>query len=70
MARPSFSLDRQRRLNIEPKAGGMLMFQHDRLIQEGATVVQGVKLAVRIDLPYEWVSKKVKSGEPGWSVRN
>lgn len=64
------SQDRQRRLNVEPKAGSVLIFQHNRLVHEGAKVEQGVKLAVRMDLLYEWVNKKAKSGEPSWGVRN
>lgn len=55
------SWDRRRRLNVDPKAGMVLIFQHDKLLHEGSMVDQGEKLTVRTDLIYEWVNKKKKA---------
>lgn len=52
------SRDRKRRLNVEPKAGSVLIFQHANLLHEGAMVEEGLKFTVRLDLIYEWVNKK------------
>lgn len=52
------SKDRKRRLDVNPKAGSVLIFQHSGLLHEGAKVERGLKFTVRMDLLYEWVNKK------------
>lgn len=59
------SKDRKRRLDIDPKAGSVLIFQHRRLLHEGAKVEQGVKFTVRTDVLYEWVNKKKRTQDQG-----
>jgi hypothetical protein len=49
------SSDGKRRLDVNPKAGSVLIFQHSRLRHEGATVTQGTKYTVRSDIFYEEV---------------
>lgn len=49
------SEDESRRLEVNPRAGCVLIFQHKDLIHEGSKVRKGVKLAMRTDLFYEWV---------------
>ncbi|KAI6778097.1 uncharacterized protein J7T54_001517 [Emericellopsis cladophorae] len=50
------SLDRKRRVDVEPRAGSVLIFQHENLLHEGAEVKEGVKFAMRTDVLYEWVA--------------
>ena len=52
------SRDRTRGVNVDPKAGSVLIFQHEGLLHEGAKVESGVKYAVRMDVIYEWVDDK------------
>ncbi|KAL6857479.1 hypothetical protein ACO1O0_004915 [Amphichorda felina] len=49
------SRDKKRRVNVNPKAGGVLIFQHEGLLHEGAEVKAGVKYTMRTDILYEWV---------------
>jgi hypothetical protein len=49
------SKDGKRRLDVNPKAGSVLIFQHRKLLHEGATVTQGQKYTVRMDILYELV---------------
>ncbi|KAI9162966.1 hypothetical protein HJFPF1_04561 [Paramyrothecium foliicola] len=49
------SRDRTRRLDVDPKAGSVLVFQHKNLVHEGAAVGRGVKYTMRTDILYEWV---------------
>lgn len=51
------SRDGERRLDINPKAGTVLVFQHKRLYHEGAVVEQGQKFTVRMDILYEWIKR-------------
>jgi hypothetical protein len=47
--------DGKRRIDVNPKAGSVLIFQHEGLRHEGAEVISGVKYTVRSDVFYEWV---------------
>jgi hypothetical protein len=42
-------------LDVDPKAGRVLVFQHDNLIHSGDNVLRGVKFTMRTDLMYERV---------------
>lgn len=57
------SRDRKRRLDINLKAGSVLIFQHSGLLHEGALVEKGEKYTVRTDIMYELVKDQKK--EPG-----
>jgi hypothetical protein len=54
------SRDEKRRVDVNPKAGSVLIFQHDELYHEGARVTSGVKFTVRMDVLYELVDEVVK----------
>ncbi|OAR01887.1 hypothetical protein LLEC1_08061, partial [Akanthomyces lecanii] len=47
--------DLTRRLDVDPKAGSVLIFQHDRLLHEGDEVLSGIKYTMRTDVLYRWV---------------
>lgn len=47
------SSDETRKLDVDPKAGRMLIFQHRRLYHSGDDVVKGTKYTVRTDIMYE-----------------
>lgn len=47
------STDEKRRLDVNPKAGRVLIFQHQRLYHSGDDVRAGVKYTVRTDIMYE-----------------
>lgn len=49
------SRDRKRRLDVNPKAGSVLLFQHRGLLHEGAVVTAGTKYTIRTDVIYEYV---------------
>ena len=49
------SRDKTRRVDVNPKAGSVLIFQHEGLLHEGAEVKKGVKYTMRTDILYEWV---------------
>ncbi|KAM0213937.1 hypothetical protein ACHAQD_009150 [Fusarium lateritium] len=52
-------LDRKgNRVDVNPKAGSVLIFQHAGLYHEGALVKKGTKYTVRTDILYEWVPDK------------
>jgi len=55
---PFFSPDETRRLDVHPKAGRVLIFQHYRLVHSGDDVRTGTKYTVRMDLLYEFVPKE------------
>jgi hypothetical protein len=44
------SYDGERRVDVNPKAGRVLIFQHDGLYHSGDDVVQGVKMTMRADI--------------------
>lgn len=49
------SQDRERRVDIDPRAGSVLIFQQRGLLHEGTVVEKGVKYVMRMDMVYEWV---------------
>ena len=49
----------KRSIDVVPKAGRVLIFQHKTLLHSGADVSRGIKITLRTDMMY----KKV-SGEP------
>lgn len=48
------SRDRTKRLDVNPKAGSVLIFQHPLLLHEGAEVIEGTKYTVRTEIMYRW----------------
>ncbi|CAH0038008.1 unnamed protein product [Clonostachys solani] len=52
------SWDKQRRIDVNPKAGSVLVFQHKGLLHAGNEVLKGEKFTVRTDLLYKWVEDK------------
>ncbi|KAI1370496.1 hypothetical protein F4677DRAFT_350626 [Hypoxylon crocopeplum] len=46
------SSNQERRLDVDPKAGRVLIFQHRRLYHSGDDVKQGVKYTMRTDIMY------------------
>lgn len=50
------------KLDVFPKAGRVLLFQHKDLLHSGADVMQGVKYTMRTDLMY---ALRKDSGRPG-----
>jgi hypothetical protein len=53
-----FSLDAKRHLDVAPKLGRVLIFQHAGLVHSGEEVHGGVKYTMRTDLMYERVAKE------------
>ncbi|KAI1874060.1 uncharacterized protein JN550_002639 [Neoarthrinium moseri] len=47
------SSDEKRKLDVDPKAGRVLIFQHRRLYHSGDDVKSGTKYTVRTDIMYE-----------------
>jgi hypothetical protein len=43
------------RIDVEPKPGRVLVFQHEGLVHSGDDVLEGVKYTMRTDLMYERV---------------
>jgi len=62
-----YSTDLQRRFDVDPKAGRVLIFQHKRLLHAGDEVSAGVKFTVRSDLMYQIEEKvgeeRIREGE-------
>ncbi|KAH7316895.1 hypothetical protein B0I35DRAFT_469352 [Stachybotrys elegans] len=56
------SPDGKRRIDVNPKVGSVLIFQHSRLLHEGATVTQGQKFTVRMDILYELIRQATAAG--------
>ncbi|KAL7796078.1 hypothetical protein V8C37DRAFT_414371 [Trichoderma ceciliae] len=48
------SRDMKRRLDVNPKAGSVLIFQHTSLYHEGAEVIEGTKYTMRTEIMYRW----------------
>jgi hypothetical protein len=48
------SLNMERRLDVDPKAGRVLIFQHRRLCHSGAEVEAGVKYTMRTDVMHKF----------------
>ncbi|KAI5462078.1 hypothetical protein BGZ63DRAFT_403344 [Mariannaea sp. PMI_226] len=53
-------LDRSRknRVDVNPKVGSVLIFQHQGLFHEGSKVIKGTKYTMRTDILFEWVPDK------------
>ncbi|KAM3083851.1 hypothetical protein ACMFMG_002039 [Clarireedia jacksonii] len=47
------STDMKERLDVDPKIGRVLIFQHRRLLHSGDDVVEGIKLTMRSDIMYK-----------------
>jgi hypothetical protein len=47
------SMDMKRRLDVDPKVGRVLLFQHKGLLHSGDYVTAGIKYTMRTDLMYE-----------------
>ena len=45
----------EKRVEVNPKIGSVLIFQHKGLFHEGAKVDKGTKYTMRTDILYEWV---------------
>ncbi|KAL2178076.1 uncharacterized protein P884DRAFT_242331 [Thermothelomyces heterothallicus CBS 202.75] len=48
-----YSSDGKRRIDVHPKAGRVLIFQHRRLLHSGDDVLRGTKYTMRTDIMYE-----------------
>jgi hypothetical protein len=53
------SRKQDRRVDVNPKAGSVIIFQHANLRHEGSVVVKGVKYSMRTDILYKWVDELV-----------
>lgn len=66
------SLNRQTRVDVNPRAGSALIFQHMGLLHEGAEVKAGIKYTMRGDIVYEHdegAKKKTADVLKGWWER-
>lgn len=52
-----------RRVDVNPKAGRVLIFQHRRLFHAGDDVVEGTKYTMRTDIMYELIRRKQMDDE-------
>ena len=50
------SWDEEKYLDVEPKVGRVLIFQHRNLLHSGDDVIRGTKYTLRTDLMYEKVA--------------
>jgi hypothetical protein len=57
------SMDMTRRLDVDPKMGRVLIFQHAHLLHSGDEVHEGIKYTMRSDLMYERVIEDEDSDE-------
>ncbi|KAK1580381.1 oxidoreductase domain-containing protein [Colletotrichum navitas] len=55
--------DEKRKVDVDPRAGRVLIFQHSRLYHCGDDVVQGTKYAMRTDILYRLVMTKIQTSE-------
>lgn len=60
--------DRKRRLDINPKTGSVLIFQHKGLPHEGTRVQKGIKYTIRTDILSEWIP--IETAKPVHEPRN
>ena len=51
-------LDTDKRMDIDPKAGRVLIFQQRNLLHSGDDVAAGIKYTMRSDLMYEFEGRK------------
>jgi hypothetical protein len=49
-----YSFDESRKIDVYPKAGRVLIFQHRQILHSGDPVVAGTKYSVRTDIMYEY----------------
>jgi hypothetical protein len=54
---PFLSRDESRRVDVHPKAGRALIFQHAGLLHSGDDVVAGTKYTMRTDILYERIEQ-------------
>lgn len=57
------SANEQRKIDVDPKAGRVLIFQHRGLYHCGAEVEKGLKYTMRSDVLYEMVRREIKEDE-------
>jgi hypothetical protein len=57
-ATPFHSDDMKRRIDVDPKAGRVLLFQQEGLLHSGDYVTSGIKYTMRTDLMYELEGKE------------
>jgi len=48
-----WSYNGKRRLDVNPKMGSILIFQHDDLLHSGDEVLSGTKITLRTDIMYK-----------------
>ncbi|KAK2015258.1 hypothetical protein LZ32DRAFT_602601 [Colletotrichum eremochloae] len=53
--------DEKRRVDVDPRAGRVLIFQHSRLYHCGDDVLEGTKYAMRTDILYRLVRTKIQA---------
>ncbi|KAI1140141.1 hypothetical protein F5Y05DRAFT_307791 [Hypoxylon sp. FL0543] len=58
------SANQQRKMDVDPKAGRVLIFQHRRLYHSGDDVKEGVKYTMRTDIMYRMRDGRNSAGEP------
>lgn len=57
------SYNERRRLDVDPKAGRVLIFQHRNLFHSGDDVTAGIKYTMRSDLMYEFENEGGDEGD-------
>lgn len=57
------SYDERRRLDVDPKAGRVLIFQQKKMFHSGDDVTAGVKYTMRSDLMYEFENEDEGDGD-------
>jgi hypothetical protein len=57
------NLDSEKRMDIDPKAGRVLIFQQRRLLHSGDEVAAGIKYTMRSDLMYEFEGGRDGDGD-------
>jgi hypothetical protein len=57
------SLDSEKKMDIDPKAGRVLIFQQRSLLHSGDDVVAGIKYTMRSDLMYEFEGGEDRDGD-------
>jgi hypothetical protein len=57
------NLDDDKKMDIDPKAGRVLIFQQRRLLHSGDDVVAGIKYTMRSDLMYEFEGGRDGDGD-------
>jgi hypothetical protein len=59
------SANKKRRLDVDPKIGRVLIFQHRRLIHSGDEVTAGIKYTMRSDVMFEFEGSSDELDEDG-----